>query len=75
MLSLVTLMIRSATKVSSTTINIKYNLCLITTEIHDKILEKPSSGTLKYKILESQIIVKSLGAGKPKGLNRISKIY
>jgi hypothetical protein len=30
---------------------------------------------LKYKILESQIIVKSLGAGKPKGLNRIAKIY
>ena len=75
MLSLVTLMIRSATKVSSTTINIKYNLCLKTTEIHDKILEKPSSGTLKYKILESQIKVKSLGAGKAKGLNRIAKIY
>jgi hypothetical protein len=54
MLSLVTLMIRSATKVSSTTINIKYNLCLITTEIHDKILEKLSSDTLKYKILESK---------------------
>jgi hypothetical protein len=29
---------------------------------------------LKAKIFESQIIFKSLGARKPKGLNRISKI-
>jgi hypothetical protein len=29
---------------------------------------------LKAKIFESQIIFKSLGARKPKGLNRIAKI-
>ena len=39
---------------------------------HDALLEQPSSGTLKAKILESQIIFKSLGARKPKGLNRIA---
>ena len=33
--------------------------------------EQHSSGTLVIKTLESQII--SLGAGKPRGLNRIAK--
>ena len=32
------------------------------------------SGTPKAKILESQMILKSLGARKPKGLNRVDKI-
>jgi len=41
---------------------------------HDAFLETLSSGTLKVKILESQIIVKSLRARKPKTLNRIVKI-
>jgi len=30
--------------------------------------------TLKVKIFESQIILKSLGARKPKGINRIANI-
>ena len=43
---------------------------------HDLFLQKPSSGTLKLKIFESQIILKYLGARKPKpkGLSRIEKI-
>jgi len=36
-------------------------------------LEKPA-GMLKVKRLESQIILKVLGASKPKGLNRIAII-
>ena len=32
----------------------------------------PSSGTFKVKILESQIILKSLGASKPKDLKKIA---
>ena len=41
---------------------------------HDAFLEQLSSGTLKAKILESQIIKKiSLGAGKSKRRNRIAK--
>jgi hypothetical protein len=30
--------------------------------------------TLKVKIFESQIILKSLGATKPKGINRVATI-
>ena len=43
---------------------------------HDSFLQKLSSGTLKLKIFENQIILKYLGARKPKlkGLNRINKI-
>ena len=40
---------------------------------HDKFLEQHSSVTLKNKRLEKQIIVKSLGRRKPKGLKRIAK--
>jgi hypothetical protein len=32
----------------------------------------PSSGTFKVKILDSQIILKSVGASKPKDLKRIA---
>ena len=41
---------------------------------NNAFLESPSSGTLKVERLESQIILKSLGAIKPDGLNRIAKI-
>jgi hypothetical protein len=41
---------------------------------HQAFLEHPSSGTPRVKRLEDQTIIKSLGAIKPKGLNRISKI-
>ena len=34
---------------------------------HDAFLEKPSSGTLKTKILENQIILKIFGGKKTKG--------
>jgi len=38
---------------------------------HDAFLELPSSGTLKVGRLENLIILKVLGASKPKGLNSI----
>jgi hypothetical protein len=41
---------------------------------HNAFLEYPSSGTFKVKILESQIILKSLNTRKPKDLKRIAKI-
>ena len=41
---------------------------------HDAFLEETSSGTLKTKIFESQIILKSLATRKSKDLNRITKI-
>jgi hypothetical protein len=36
-------------------------------------MEEHSSGTLKIKLFENQKIIKSLGARKPKGLNRIAQ--
>ena len=41
---------------------------------HDAFLEYPSSGTLRVKRLESQIILEVLVAGIPEGLNIIPKI-
>jgi hypothetical protein len=41
---------------------------------HDAFPRQPSSGTLKDQIFESQIILKSLRAGKQKTLNRMVKI-
>jgi hypothetical protein len=41
---------------------------------HHAFLEQTSSGTLKAKISESKIILKSLWARRLKGLNRIPKI-
>jgi len=40
---------------------------------HHAFLEYSSSATLKVERLEIQIILKVLGASKPKGLNRIAK--
>jgi len=37
--------------------------------VHDTFLESPSSGMLKVERLKNQIILKSLRAIKPKGLN------
>ena len=41
---------------------------------HDAFLESPSSGTLKIEKLEHHIILKSFGAIRPKGLNRLANI-
>ena len=41
---------------------------------HDTFLRYPSSGLLKVKRFESQIISKYLGGRKSKSLNRIAKI-
>ena len=41
---------------------------------HGAFLEPPSSGTLKAKIFESQLILKSLGTGIQNVLNKIVKI-
>jgi hypothetical protein len=41
---------------------------------HGAFLEYPSSGSLKAKIFESQIIKKKIGNKKPKNLNRIDTI-
>jgi hypothetical protein len=42
--------------------------------VHNTFQESPSTGMLEVQRLEYQIILKSLGAIKPKGLNRIAKI-
>ena len=41
---------------------------------HDTFLESPSSRTLKNKIIESTMSLKSLGARKPNGLIKIANI-
>ena len=46
----------------------------IKSRAHDVFLEQPLSGTLEDKLLDSQIVYKSLGARESKGLNRIPKI-
>jgi len=46
----------------------------IKSSVYDAFLESPSSGTLKIEKLEHQIILKSFGAIRPKGLNRLAKI-
>ena len=43
-------------------------------DITKRFLEQPSLGTHIIKRLETNLIQKSLGAWKPTGLNRVSKL-
>jgi hypothetical protein len=49
------------------------NIDMICSAYESFLETKSSSGTPNPKIFESQIIYKSVGATKPKGLNRIAK--